>query len=82
VAALGELLDWQGEGRAADANVRANAAKTIMGEDAKGFSVNVNVATQANVTNDIRPGYVLDLGAMYGRRHDDEPVTIKGEPSG
>ena len=53
VAALGELLDWQGEGRAADANVRANAAKTIMGEDAKSFSV--NVAVQNNVASAIRP---------------------------
>jgi hypothetical protein len=35
VAALGELLDWQGEGRAADANVRASAAKTIRAKTPK-----------------------------------------------
>jgi hypothetical protein len=80
VATLGELLDWQGEGRAADANVRANAAKTIKGEDAKGFSVNVNVATHTNGTNDIRPGYVLDLSALRGDRGD--PKTLEGEPKG
>jgi hypothetical protein len=75
LATLSENLDWVGEGKSADANVRNNAARTIMGDDAKAFSVNVQVNNQVNTG--IRPGYVLDLGAMYGRRHDDEPTTIE-----
>jgi hypothetical protein len=80
LATLSENLDWVGDGRSADANVRTNAARTIMGDDAKAFSVNVQVNNQVN--SGIRPGYVLDLGAMYGRRHDDEPTTIEREQEG
>jgi hypothetical protein len=79
--ALREIIDLVGrvgEDKAADAKVRLDAAKTVLGEDAKGVSVNVQVTNQTNVANAIRPGYVLDLGAMYGRR--DDPPTIDVEP--
>lgn len=71
IAKIGELIEWKGEGKAADANVALNASKTALGEDAKGFSVNVQVNNQVNNATTIRPGYVLDLGAMHGRRHDE-----------
>jgi hypothetical protein len=70
VATLGELLDWQGEGRAADANVRANAAKTILGEDVKGSPVNVQMTTQTN----FRPGYIIQLPPDFVP--DDEAAPI------
>jgi hypothetical protein len=73
-----ELVEWQGEGRAADAKVRMDASKAVLGEDAGRLSVNVQVTNQTNVANAIRPGYVLDLGAMYGNR--DDPPTIDAEP--
>jgi hypothetical protein len=59
VATLGALLDWEGSGSSADANVRATAAKTILGDEVKSPAVNVSV--QANVATAIRPGYVVRL---------------------
>jgi hypothetical protein len=56
---LAENMDWIGDDKAADANVRANAAKTILGEDAKGSSVNVHMTNQTLST--FRPGYVVRL---------------------
>jgi len=79
IAKIGELIEWKGEGKAADANVALNASKTALGEDAKGFSVNVQVNNQTNIANAIRPGYVLDLGAMHGRRHDEDAPIIEGK---
>jgi hypothetical protein len=73
VSTLCELLDWQGDGRAADANVRLNSAKTIMGEDAKGLSVNMNVQNNL-VGGATQLGYVLGLPAKF------KPPTIEGEP--
>jgi hypothetical protein len=93
--ALREIIDLVGrvgEGKAADAKVRLDAAKTVLGEEAKGVSVNVQVNNQTNLAEAIRPGYVLDLSAMYGRREDPptpdaeppagnaEPVVTDGEP--
>jgi hypothetical protein len=74
VHALGELLDWQGEGKAADANVRANAARTIMGDDAKaGVNMRVNVNSQAGVV--LKPGYVIRLPAL-----DKQAPIIDAKP--
>jgi hypothetical protein len=73
IAKIGELIEWKGEGKAADANVALNASKTALGEDAKGFSVNVQVNNQTNIANQIKPGYVLDLSALK-----PEPQTIEG----
>jgi hypothetical protein len=75
VSALGELLDWQGEGKAADANVRLNAAKTILSEDAMGFSVNMNVQNNL-VGGATQLGYVIRLPAKL------KPPTIEGESEG
>jgi hypothetical protein len=77
---MGELVDWQGEGTAADATVALKASQAVLGEEAKGLSVNVQVNNQTNNTTAIRPGYVLDLGAMYGRRGDDDGPIIEGKP--
>jgi hypothetical protein len=66
MAVLGELLDWEGSGSSADANVRAAAAKTILGDEKAGLSLNVSVANQtALMSGDIRPGYVLKLPADF-----------------
>jgi hypothetical protein len=67
-----KIANDPGDGTAADRNVQLKASQAVLGEEAKGSNVTVNVGVQNNVGN-IRPGYVLDLGAMYGRRHDDEP---------
>jgi hypothetical protein len=62
VHVLGELLEWRGEGKAADANVVANAAKAIIGDDLKaGVNVSLNVNNQVGVA--LRPGYVIRLPA-------------------
>jgi hypothetical protein len=78
-----KIANDPGEGTAADRNVQLKASLAVLGEEAKGVSVNVQVNNQTNLAQTIRPGYVLDLGAMYGRRHDDDgPPTIecKREP--
>jgi len=67
-----DLMDWQGDGRAADAKVRLEAAKAILGEDGASLSVNVNVASQTNVG--IRPGYVLRLPP------EPAPSTLDAKP--
>jgi hypothetical protein len=67
---LAENMDWIGDDKAADANVRANAAKTILGEDAKGSSVNVQMTTQTN----FKPGYIVQLPP--GFVPDDEAAPI------
>jgi hypothetical protein len=69
VATLGALLDWEGSGSSADANVRATAAKTILGDDTRAPSVNVNV--QTNVDQAIRPGYVIRLPPDLERRSSE-----------
>jgi hypothetical protein len=77
---MGELVDWRGEGTAADATVALKASQAVLGEEAKGLSVNVNVANQTNVG--IRPGYVLDLSALHGRRGGaPAPGTLDPEPT-
>jgi hypothetical protein len=74
-----DLIDWRGEGRAADAKVRLDAAKSVLGEDAARLSVNVSVASQTNVG--VRPGYVLDPSAMHGQRGDaPAPCSLDTEP--
>jgi hypothetical protein len=69
-----------GEGTAADRSIQLKAVQAVLGEEAKGVSVNVQVNNQTNNTTAIRPGYVLDLGAMYGRRDDDDGPVIEGKP--
>jgi hypothetical protein len=85
--ALREIVDLVGrvgEDKAADAKVKLEAAKTVLGEDAKGVSVNVQVNNQTNTLTAIRPGYVLDLSALKNkpvpRIPDTEPPTIDAEP--
>ena len=56
---LAENMDWIGDDKAADANVRANAAKTILGEDVKGSPVNVQMTTQT--ISNFKPGYIVQL---------------------
>jgi hypothetical protein len=78
--ALREIIDLVGrvgEGKAADAKVRLEAAKTVLGEDAKGVSVNVQVNNQTNNMTAIRPGYVLDLSALHSKR--DRPPGVEGD---
>jgi hypothetical protein len=72
-----KIADEPGDGTAADRTVRLKAALAVLGEEAKGVSVNVQVNNQTNLAQTIRPGYVLDLGAMYGRRHDDDGLSSK-----
>lgn len=52
------------------------AGQILLGEDSKGFSVNVQVNNQTNIANPIRPGYVLDLSAMKAK--PAQPI-IEGE---
>lgn len=74
-----DLMDWQGEGRAADAKVRLEASRAILGEDASGLSVNVNVATQNNIG--IRPGYIIRLPPdLPPPRALSEPAATESEP--
>ena len=77
-----DLMDWQGDGRAADAKVRLDAAKAVLGEDAARLSVNVNVANQTNVAAAIRPGYILRLpkDMPTPRTIDAEPPATDDEP--
>lgn len=76
ISTMAEVMTTVGDNTPADRRVRLDAAKTIMGEDAKGFSVNVQVNNQTNNNTTIRPGYVLDLSALHKPRN--EPVTIEG----
>jgi hypothetical protein len=71
------LVGRVGEDKAADAKVRLEAAKTVLGEDAKGVSVNVQVNNQTNNMTAIRPGYVLDLSALHSKR--DRPPGVEGD---
>jgi len=59
VHALGELLDWQGEGRAADAGVRLRAAGIALNGDKGNGPMAVNV--QVNNQVGVRLGYVVRL---------------------
>jgi hypothetical protein len=56
--ALVKLLDWQGEGKAADAAIRLRAALAIIGEGHVA-PVNVNVGVQSTSAIQVRPGYVI-----------------------
>ena len=67
---LAENMDWIGDDKAADANVRANAAKAILGEDLKGSSVNVQMTTQTN----FRPGYIVELPPGFVPDSEDAPA--------
>jgi hypothetical protein len=69
---LAENMDWIGDDKAADANVRANAAKTILGEDFKGSSVNVQMTTQT--VSNFKPGYIVQLPPDFVP--DDESAPI------
>ena len=67
---LAENMDWIGDDKAAEANVRANAAKTILGEDFKGSSVNVQMTTQTN----FRPGYIIEYPPGFVPDSKDAPA--------
>ena len=75
-----DIANDPGEGTAADRTVRLKASLAVLGEQAKDGGVTVNVGVQTNVAGDIRPGYVLDLSAMSGRRAD-RPAMIENETS-
>jgi hypothetical protein len=54
-------------------------------DEGKGVSVNVQVNNETNLAQTIRPGYVLGLSALYGRRDDPPtpdayPPTLDAEP--
>jgi hypothetical protein len=57
--------------------VRIKAAMALL-DEGKGVSVNVQVNNQTNLAQTIRPGSVLGLSALYGRR--DDPPTIGAQP--
>ena len=59
VHAIGELMDWQGEGRAADAGVRLRAAAIALNEG----QANGPMSLSVNVTNQVafQPGYIVRL---------------------
>jgi hypothetical protein len=79
IKTLIDMMTDEGAGTAADKAVRIKAAMALL-DEGKGVSVNVQVNNQTNLAQTIRPGYVLDLGALYGRRHDDDgPPTIEGK---
>jgi hypothetical protein len=75
-----DIANDPGEGTAADRRVRLKASQAVLGEQAKDGGVTVNVGVRTNVAADIRPGYLLDLSAMYGRRADP-PAMIENETS-
>ncbi|MFO1102482.1 MAG: hypothetical protein U1E20_06235 [Methylocystis sp.] len=56
---VGEILSDRGENTAADRKVRLQAAQTIIGDEARGPSVNVNVGVGVN----LQPGIVIRLPA-------------------
>jgi hypothetical protein len=57
-----ELLEHSGEGKAADAKVRLDAAKFILGEEsAGGSSVNVSVGMMGGGSQPLRAGVVIRL---------------------
>jgi hypothetical protein len=62
---IGEIIDSPNETAA------LNAAKAILGEDAKAPSVNVSVATQTNLAQDIRPGYIVRLPPELERKRSE-----------
>lgn len=64
VLAQGEILDDHGDGAAADRKVRLQAARAILGEDARGRSVNVTVNN----------GIALQAGLVI-RLPSDLPLT-------
>jgi hypothetical protein len=74
---MGELVGWRGEGTAADATVALKASLAVLGEEAKGVSVNVQVNNQTNNMTAIRPGYVLDLSALHSKC--DRPPGVEGD---
>mgnify|MGYP001003024744 CR=1 FL=1 len=56
---VGEIMVERGENTAADRKVRLQAAQTIIGDEARGPSVNVNVGVGVNLS----PGIVIRLPA-------------------
>lgn len=69
-----DLVDWKGEGGAADAKVALEASKAVLGEEAKGISINVGVHNHLGVH--IKPGYVVRMPAAK------QPLTIEGKATG
>jgi len=69
---IAELVDDSGDGTAADRKVQLAAAQTVLGEQAKGVSVNVNTQFNNNVV--VTPGYVLDLRPDPRHQHDDTSI--------
>ena len=70
-----DIANDPGEGTAADRTVGLKASLAVLGEQAKGVTVNVGV--QTHVAADIRPGYVLDLSALKDKS-ELQPLTIEG----
>ena len=66
-----DLIHIEGEGKAADRKVQLQAAQTILGEQAGGVSVNVQVNNQTNIT----PGYVIRLPQL-DTPNTPTPITI------
>jgi hypothetical protein len=56
---VGEIMTERGENTAADRKVRLQAAQTIIGDKARGPSINVNVGVGVN----LQPGVVIRLPA-------------------
>ena len=66
IARLGDIaLESPDEGKA------IAAGRVILGEDAKAPMVNVSVATQTNVAQDIRPGYIVRLPPDLERKRPE-----------
>lgn len=65
-----KVRDNPGDGKAADRKVQLEAAKSIMGEEAKGININVGINNHLGVH--IKPGYVVRMPSAK------QPVTIEG----
>lgn len=61
ILTIEDVMNDAAENTAADRKVRLQAANALLGEEAKGPLVNVNVNTQLNNGMPMVPGYVLDL---------------------
>lgn len=68
-AKVAALMNDEGEGKAADRKVQLQAAQTLLGEQAKGVTVNVN--TQVNAATQNIAGYVIDLSGAQA----DQPTN-------
>jgi len=75
-----KIADDPGDGTAADRTVRLKAVLAVLGEEAKGANLTVNVGLQNNVA--FKPGYVIRLPPDMAARPtlDARPVVTDNDP--